>query len=99
MNGCNAMQAKFSEYLDSRLTGIEMQRISSHMETCSDCFSEFSALRLSQVSLAALGSVPEPADLLLRIRVAVSQERARSRQSRFHSLKLVWRTTVGPFLL
>jgi len=27
MNGCGAMQAKFSEYLDSRLTGREMQRI------------------------------------------------------------------------
>jgi len=99
MNGCNAMQAKFSEYLDSRLTGVEMQRISSHIESCAQCFAEFSALRRTQASLAALGSVPEPADLLLRIRVAVSHERARSRQSRFQSLKLIWSNTVGPFLL
>ena len=26
MNGCSSMQAKFSEYLDGRLTGHEMQR-------------------------------------------------------------------------
>jgi hypothetical protein len=49
--------------------------------------------------LAELGPVPEPEDLLLRIRVAVSQERARSRQSAFHSWNLVWKNTVGPFLL
>jgi hypothetical protein len=52
-----------------------------------------------QRSLAALGPVPEPEDLLLRIRVAVSQERARSRQSFFHGWNLAWKNTVGPFLL
>ena len=41
------------------------------------------SVRQMQASLAALGPVPEPEDLLLRIRVAVSQERARSRQSAF----------------
>lgn len=99
MNGCNAMQTKFSEYLDSRLTGKEMQRISSHLGSCPECAREFAALRRSQASLAALGSVPEPKDLMLRIRVAVSQERARSRQSRFHGLRLVWSNTVGPIAL
>jgi hypothetical protein len=49
--------------------------------------------------LAELGSVPEPENLLLRIRVAVSQERARSRQSAFHSWNLAWKNTIGPFLL
>ena len=43
--------------------------------------------------------LPEPKDLLLRVRVAVSQERARSRQSPFHKWNLAWRNTVGPFLL
>ena len=37
--------------------------------------------------------------MLLRIRVAVSQERARRRQSPFHAWNLAWRNTVGPFLL
>jgi hypothetical protein len=51
------------------------------------------------MSLAALGPVPQPPDLLLRIRVAVSQERARSRKSMLQSWKLTWENTVGPFLL
>ena len=33
MNGCSAMQARFSEYLDGRLNGREMQRIGAHLET------------------------------------------------------------------
>jgi hypothetical protein len=99
MNGCSAMQARFSEYLDGRLTGREMQSIAAHLERCSACAAEWTSLRQMQSSLASLGSVPEPSDLLLRIRVAVSQERARRRQSPFQALNLAWRNTVGPFLL
>ena len=78
MNGCSAMQARLSEYLDGRLTGREMQRIAGHLEGCRQCAEEWRSLRQTQASLATLGAVQEPADLLLRIRVAVSQERARS---------------------
>jgi len=99
MSSCSAMQSKFSEYLDGRMTGREMQRIAAHLDRCRACDSEFAALRENQSALGSLGSVPEPADLALRIRVAVSQERARSRKSVFAGLGLAWKNTVGPFLL
>ena len=60
---------------------------------------EWVSLRQTQASLATLGPVPEPKDLLLRIRVAVSQERARSRRSALEGWNLAWKNTVGPFLL
>ena len=99
MNGCNAMQTKFTEYLDGLLSGREMQRIAAHLERCRKCAGEWKSLEETQSSLAALDPVPEPEDLLLRIRVAISHERARRRQSPFHGLNLAWRNTVGPFLL
>lgn len=99
MNGCGAVQARFTEYLDGRLNGREMQRIASHLNDCRECGYEWTWLRQTQSSLAELGPVPEPKDLLLRIRVAVSHERARSRRSRFHAFNMAWRNTVGPFLL
>lgn len=99
MSNCNSIQMKFSEYLDGRLTGHAMQEIAAHLETCGNCAGEWKALKQTQLSLAALGPVPQPPDLLLRIRVAVSQERARSRKSMFQSWKLTWENTVGPFLL
>jgi anti-sigma factor RsiW len=99
MSGCNAVQARFTEYLDGQLNGHEMQHIAAHLEECRPCAHEWASLRQVQSSLAMLGPVPEPADLLLRIRVAVSQERARSRRSPFQSWTLAWKNSVGPFML
>jgi hypothetical protein len=99
MSNCSSIQLKFSEYLDGRLTGHAMQEIAAHLETCAECAGEWNALKQTQMSLAALGPVPQPPDLLLRIRVAVSQERARSRKSILQTWKLSWENTVGPFLL
>jgi len=99
MSSCRQMQAKYSEYLDGRMTGREMQRVTAHLEVCRACAAEFAELRGSIASLAALGPVPEPEDLVLRIRVAVSQERARSRKGMFAGWGLAWKNTVGPFLL
>lgn len=99
MNGCSTIRARFTEYLDSRLTGVEMQRVAAHLEECARCASEWDGLRETQSALAALGPVAEPKDLLLRIRVAVSQERARRTQGHFHGIKLAWQNTVAPFVL
>jgi anti-sigma factor RsiW len=99
MNGCEAVQARFTEYLDGWLNGREMQQIAAHLENCRNCTHEWESLRKTQASLAELGAVPEPEDLLLRIRVAVSQERARKRQGAFEGWNLAWKNTVGPFLL
>jgi anti-sigma factor RsiW len=99
MNGCSAVQAQFTGYLDGRLTGVEMQEIAAHLDSCGECAGEWRALKDTQSALAALGPVPEPKDLPLRIRVAVSHERARRARGPFASMSLAWRNTVGPFLL
>jgi hypothetical protein len=99
MNGCINVQAGLTDYSDGRLSGHEMQQIDSHLERCGECTREWKAQRDLQVSLASLGPVPEPADLPLRIRVALSQERARSRRSVFAAWDLAWKNAVGPFLL
>ena len=99
MSSCSTTQARFSEYLDGRMNGREMQRIAAHLDRCRGCSGEFAVLRQNQSALASLGPVPEPEDLMLRIRVAVSRERARSRKSAFAGIYLAWKNTVAPFLL
>src|SRR5271165_3368157 len=99
MSGCGAVQERFTEYLDGRLNGREMQLIAAHLGDCRSCAQEWTLLRETQGALAVLGPVPEPKELLLRIRVAVSQERARSKQSVFHGWDMAWKNTVAPFLL
>lgn len=99
MSSCNSIQSRFSEYLDGRLTGVEMHDIASHLAACRECSDEWAGLKQTQMALSSLGPVPQPEDLLLRIRVAVSQERARSRRSVLQDWKLTWDNTLGPFLL
>ncbi len=99
MNSCNQVQAGLTDYLDGRLSGREMQEIDAHFQGCRACAREWKSLRGLQASLAGLGPAPEPPDLPLRIRVAVSQERAHSRRSIFTAWELAWKNTVGPFLL
>ncbi|MDR3793814.1 MAG: zf-HC2 domain-containing protein [Terracidiphilus sp.] len=98
MTSCNAVRARFTEYLDGRLNGREMQRIAAHLETCRECAREWNSLKETQSLLAGLGPSPVPEDLLLRIRVAISQERARSRESIWDKWALSWKNTVGPFI-
>jgi hypothetical protein len=93
------MQAKFTEYLDGRLSGREMQAVAAHLESCGQCAGEWKSLEEAQASLAVLGPAPEPADLTLRIRVAISQERVRRSHGLFYTFDLAWRNTFGPFLL
>lgn len=99
MNACGSVRAQFSEYLDGSLTGVAMQVMAGHLEVCQECAREFGAWRQMQQSLASLGPVRPPADLGLRIRVALSQEHARTARNAMASLKVRWQNAVAPFLI
>ncbi len=98
MSSCGSVQAQFSEYLDGRLTGREMQQVAAHLDVCPECAVEWRSLKAAQSSLAVLGPIPAPDDLALRIRVALSQEQARRSKPMLDSWRLTWRNTVGPFV-
>ena len=98
MNGCNAMQA---EVYGVSGRPADRARDAAHRRPPG----RLPGVRRRMGSAAAecrrrwhrSGPVPEPEDLLLRIRVAVSQERARRRKSVFEAWGLAWKNTVGPF--
>jgi anti-sigma factor RsiW len=98
MNECQAIQAKFTEYLDGRLGGREMQRIGAHLERCRDCGDEWISLKHAQSLLANLGPVLPPEDLSSRIRTTIRQELIQRRQGPFHGWNLIWKESLGPFL-
>ncbi|HEV2277317.1 MAG TPA: zf-HC2 domain-containing protein [Acidobacteriaceae bacterium] len=99
MNACTSIRAQFSDYLDGNLTGIAMQSMAQHLRTCRDCADDFGVWREMQHSLAMLGPVRPPADLALRIRVALSQEKARTAGNLLAIWKVRWQNTVAPLLL
>jgi anti-sigma factor RsiW len=99
MSKCSSVRSQFSEYLDGALTGVAMQKVVAHLESCGKCSAEFERWRSAQRLLAGLGPAKPPADLALRLRVAVSQEKTRSTKQNLARWQMHWQNTVAPFLL
>lgn len=98
MSSCTSIRSQFSEYLDGAISGTDMHRIATHLQTCTECAGEFSRWRSLQTILSSLGTAKVPADLGLRLRVAVSQERARTARRRLDAWQMYWQNSLGPLL-
>lgn len=78
---CNEIRKLFSPYLDGRVSGSEMRALTRHVEQCAGCEREFAAMQRTQQLLSGLGSKKAPADLALKLRVAISREASAKRRS------------------
>ncbi|MCU1225753.1 MAG: hypothetical protein JWQ42_3846 [Edaphobacter sp.] len=96
---CIKTRSCFSDYLDGAVSGQQMQAIAQHLEICDDCEQEFSSLREMQQSLALLGQAKVPADLGMKIRLAISHEQAARRSNWTDNLSLKWENAVRPMLV
>jgi hypothetical protein len=87
-----------------------MQQIARHIEGfedasgtripgCGDCARELAAWRASQDAISALGPARAPANLGLRLRLAISHELARRDSRLLDRLSLAWDNAVRPMLL
>jgi predicted anti-sigma-YlaC factor YlaD len=99
MSACSHIQHQFSRYLDGDVPGTRMLEITRHLETCPDCAGEFAAWKKSQALVVNLGPTKVPADLALRLRVAISQESRNSTRERLGRFHIRWENTFQPFLL
>src|SRR5579884_3525963 len=85
---CSEAKNLFSPYLDGALSGKQMQSLQEHLATCAPCAQEYQLLRRSQKLLVSVGKPKVPADLGLKLRVAISHEAARSREPWFEGLSV-----------
>jgi len=77
---CGQAKSLFSPYLDGAVTGTQMHSLSEHLEGCDLCHQQYVSLRQTQQLLSKAGRRKAPANLGLKLRVAASQEIARSRR-------------------
>jgi hypothetical protein len=96
---CQKCQSSFSAYLDCAVSGRQMQQIAQHLETCAGCAREFASLRAMQQTLTSLGPAKAPADLGLKLRLAISHEQARRKSTWLDTLSLKWDNAVRPMLV
>jgi hypothetical protein len=77
---CKEAKPLFSSYLDGMMSGAEMHEISGHLHECAECQSDYNFLENTRTLVSSLGRRQPPADLALKIKVAISSESARSRR-------------------
>lgn len=94
MKSCKSIRTQFSAYLDGVMSGVAMQQVANHLDRCSECSGEFAAWRQMQQVLGDLGPVKPPADLGLKLRVALSQERNRTAKNSLARLQVRWKTRL-----
>ena len=85
---CPRAKRLFSPYLDGAVTGTEMLALQQHLLDCGACNHEYQALRRTQQLLMSVGRPKVPADLGLKLRLAISREVEPARRARFEGWKV-----------
>lgn len=97
--GCAQAKRWLSPYLDGMVTGNEMRSLQGHLDRCAGCMREYRSLRHTQQLLMSVGRVKEPADLGLKLRLAISKKAASTRRPRFEDLRLRVENTFNAFMV
>ncbi len=96
---CAEIRQLFSPYLDGRVSASEMRALARHMEQCDGCAREYAATRRTQRLLASLGPKKAPADLALKLRVAISREAAQKRRPRYEGVLVRLSNALNAFMV
>jgi hypothetical protein len=96
---CAEAKLMFSPYLDGALSGAKMHALCVHLGGCSDCDREYALLRQTQELLAKVGRRKAPADLALKLRLAISREVATARKPPFQGLLVRLENLLQAFMV
>jgi len=96
---CTEAISFFSLYLDGALNGRQMRMVSEHLRSCAECSGNYKSLIRTQSLLGGLGRMPAPPELALRLKVAISQERAITWERRVQGYLVRLENAVNLFML
>jgi Putative zinc-finger len=87
---CSVAKRLMSSYLDGAVKRDQMTQMNEHLRNCEECAAGFASLQQTLSTVGSLGRKVAPPDLNLKLRVAISQEIANSRRSRWERLRIRW---------
>lgn len=96
---CAEARQMFSPYLDGAVSGAEMHTLRRHLSTCPDCDQKYAQLQRTQELVSQIGRRKAPADLALRLRVAISREAAEARRPLFQGLLVRLENALHAFMV
>ena len=96
---CSEARQLFSSYLDGTVTGRQMLAVQEHIGSCVKCAGEYEMLRQAQQMLVSMGRPKAPADLGLKLRLAISREAALAKQPAFVGLRMRLENAINAFMV
>ena len=96
---CSEYQRLFSPYLDGQVSGAEMHALARHIQECDGCAREYAEIQRTLQLLVALNKAKAPADLPLRLRVAISRVSTQARRRRFEGAMVRLSNALNAFMV
>jgi len=96
---CSVAKKLVASYVDGEATRGQLSQVDEHLHSCIECTAYYSSVRRTQALVASLGRKPAPPQLALRLRVALSQEIANAKTSRWDSLRLRWENAFNAVMV
>lgn len=96
---CSEANQLLSPYLDGAVSGAQMRRLQEHLSVCSKCTQDYSLLRQTQSLLVSARKPKVPADLGLKLRLAISHEAAKAREPWFEGFSVRLENTLQAFMV
>jgi hypothetical protein len=96
---CPEAKRLLSPYLDGAVTGTEMLSLEQHLAGCANCDRHYRSLRETQRLLVSVGRPKAPADLGLKLRLAISREAAQAKRFPFQGLLVRLENALGAFMV
>jgi len=96
---CSVAKKLVSSYADGEVTRSQLAQVGAHLHGCAECAALYASVRQTQALVASLGRKAAPPELALRLRVAVSQEVANARSSRWDVLRVRWENAFDALMV
>ena len=96
---CTKAKSLLSWHLDGNLEIEDRRALAEHLGSCTDCHAELLELKQMRSLVHSVGRQPAPADLALRIRLALSREASKVSISPWGSLKFRIEEAMRAFMV
>lgn len=96
---CPEARQLFSPYLDGAMTGTEMLALQNHLAECAECNRKYRSLLHTHQLLTSVGRPKVPADLGLKLRLAISREVTAAKRARFEGMMVRLENLLEAFMV
>jgi Putative zinc-finger len=96
---CREAKLLFSPYLDGAVTGTQMLALERHLARCAGCCQIYESLCRTQRLLSTVKRPKVPADLGLKLRLAISREVAQARRPPMQGMMVRLENALNAFMV